>query len=37
VLEPILTVNWYPKVARKDYGVGLSISENSLDERDQSF
>src|SRR6516162_10186957 len=37
VLEPILTVNWYPKVARKDYTVGLSISENSLDEPDQSF
>jgi peptide/nickel transport system substrate-binding protein len=37
VLEPILTVNWYPKVARKDYSVGLSISENSLDEPDQSF
>ena len=37
MLEPILTVNWYPKVARKDYTVGLSISENSLDEPDQSF
>jgi peptide/nickel transport system substrate-binding protein len=37
VLDPVLTVNWYPKVARKDYSVGLSISENSLDEPDQSF
>jgi peptide/nickel transport system substrate-binding protein len=37
VLDILPTVNWYPKVARKDYGVGLSISENSLDEPDQSF
>jgi peptide/nickel transport system substrate-binding protein len=37
VLDIVPTVNWYPKVARKDYGVGLSISENSLDEPDQSF
>ena len=37
MLEPILTVNWYPKVARKDYTVGLSISENSLDEPDRTF
>jgi peptide/nickel transport system substrate-binding protein len=37
VLETVPTVNWYPKVARKDYRVGLSISENSLDEPDQSF
>jgi peptide/nickel transport system substrate-binding protein len=37
VLDIIPTANWYPKVARKDYGVGLSISENSLDDPDQSF
>jgi peptide/nickel transport system substrate-binding protein len=37
VLDIVPTVNWYPKVARKDYSVGLSISENSLDEPDQSF
>jgi peptide/nickel transport system substrate-binding protein len=37
VLDAVLTVNWYPKVARKDYSIGLSISENSLDEPDQSF
>jgi peptide/nickel transport system substrate-binding protein len=37
VLDTILTVNWYPKVARKDYSVGLSISENSLDEPDRTF
>jgi peptide/nickel transport system substrate-binding protein len=37
VLDAIPTLNWYPKVARKDYSVGLSISENSLDDPDQSF
>jgi peptide/nickel transport system substrate-binding protein len=37
VLDPLLTANWYPKIARKDYAVGLSISENSLDDPDQSF
>jgi peptide/nickel transport system substrate-binding protein len=37
VLDIVPTVNWYPKVARKDYGAGLSISENSLDDPDQSF
>ena len=37
VLDIIPTVNWYPKVARKDYTVGLSINENSLDDPDQTF
>jgi peptide/nickel transport system substrate-binding protein len=37
VLDTIVTVNWYPKVARKDYSVGLSSSENSLDDPDQTF
>jgi peptide/nickel transport system substrate-binding protein len=32
VLDIVPTVNWYPKVARKDYSVGLSAIENSLDE-----
>jgi peptide/nickel transport system substrate-binding protein len=29
------TPQWYPKLIRKDYAVGLSISENSLDDPDQ--
>ena len=37
VLDIIPTVNWYPKLARKDYTVGLNINENSLDEPDQTF
>jgi peptide/nickel transport system substrate-binding protein len=37
VLDIVPTVNWYPKLARKDYTVGLSINENSLDEPDQTF
>jgi peptide/nickel transport system substrate-binding protein len=37
VLDLVPTVSWYPKIARKDYAVGLSISENSLDDPDQSF
>jgi peptide/nickel transport system substrate-binding protein len=37
VLDIVPTVNWYPKVARMDYSVGLSAIENSLDDRDQSF
>jgi peptide/nickel transport system substrate-binding protein len=37
VLDIVPTVNWYPKLARKDYGAGLSINENSLDEPDQTF
>ena len=37
VLDIIPTVNWYPKVARKDYSLGLSINENSLDDPDQTF
>ena len=36
-VQIIETVQWYPKIMRRDYTVGLSISENSLDEPDQSF
>jgi len=36
-VQIIETVQWYPKIMRKDYTAGLSISENSLDEPDQSF
>jgi peptide/nickel transport system substrate-binding protein len=37
VLDIVPTINWYPKLAHKDYSVGLSINENSLDEPDQTF
>jgi peptide/nickel transport system substrate-binding protein len=37
VLEPIDTVNWYPKVMRKDFTVTVNVSENSLDDPDPIF
>jgi peptide/nickel transport system substrate-binding protein len=36
-LEPVDTVNWYPKVMRKDYAIGLSVTESALDDPDQQF
>src|SRR5207249_6379621 len=36
-LEEIDTVNWYPKVMRKDFVVGLNLGENGLDDPDQTF
>jgi peptide/nickel transport system substrate-binding protein len=36
-LETVDTTQWYPKVTRKDYKVGLNISENSVDDPDQQF
>src|SRR5215469_8308589 len=29
-LEPIETVNWFPKVIRKDYSVGFTVTETAL-------
>jgi peptide/nickel transport system substrate-binding protein len=37
VLEPIDTVNWYPRVTRKDFTVTVNVSENSLDDPDPIF
>ena len=31
------TTQWYPTVMRKDYAVGLTVSENGLDDPDQQF
>jgi peptide/nickel transport system substrate-binding protein len=36
-LEPIETANWFPKVIRKDYTVGVNISETAVDDPDQMF
>ena len=36
-LEPIETVNWFPKVMRKDYTVGLNGTESGVDDPDQQF
>jgi peptide/nickel transport system substrate-binding protein len=37
VLDAVDTTQWYPKVMRKDYAVGLTVSENGLDDPDQQF
>jgi peptide/nickel transport system substrate-binding protein len=37
VLDAIDTAQWYPKITRKEYKVGLNISENSVDDPDQQF
>ena len=36
-LELIETANWFPRVIRKDYTVGVTVSEGGLDEPDQKF
>jgi peptide/nickel transport system substrate-binding protein len=36
-LEPIDTATWFPRVMRKDYTVGATVSEGGLDEPDQKF
>jgi peptide/nickel transport system substrate-binding protein len=36
-LKTIDTTQWYPTVMRKDYAIGLTVSENGLDDPDQQF
>jgi peptide/nickel transport system substrate-binding protein len=36
-LETVDTTQWYPKVMRKDFSVGMVVSENGLDDPDQQF
>jgi peptide/nickel transport system substrate-binding protein len=36
-LEPVDTVQWYPKVMRGDYTVGLNLTGNGLDDPDQTL
>ncbi len=36
-LGVIGTANWFPRVMRKDYKVGITVSEGGLDEPDQKF
>jgi len=33
-LESVDTTQWYPKVSRKDFSVGMVVSENGLDDPD---
>ena len=36
-LDVVETANWFAKVARKDYAVGLNLTGNAVDDPDQSF
>ena len=36
-LETVDTTQWYPKVMRKDFAVGMVVSENGLDDPDAQF
>jgi len=37
VLETVDTTQWYPKIMRKDYTVGLNITESGVDDPDTLF
>jgi peptide/nickel transport system substrate-binding protein len=37
VLEPVDTTNWYPKIMRMDYTVGMNITETAVDDPDPAF
>jgi len=36
-LDVVETANWFSKVARKDYAVGLNLTGNAVDDPDQGF
>jgi len=36
-LEPVDTAQWFPKLMRKDYTIGISGSEAGIDDPDQQF
>ena len=36
-LDQIDTARWYPTVMRRDYAIGVTVSENGLDDPDQQF
>jgi peptide/nickel transport system substrate-binding protein len=36
-LDVVETSNWFAKVARKDYAVGLNLTGNAVDDPDQAF
>jgi peptide/nickel transport system substrate-binding protein len=36
-LEPVDTVQWFPKVMRGDYSVGLNLTGNGVDDPDQTL
>jgi peptide/nickel transport system substrate-binding protein len=36
-LEAVDTTQWYPRIMRKDFTVGLNVSESAVDDPDQQF
>jgi peptide/nickel transport system substrate-binding protein len=36
-LDVVDTAQWFPKIARKDYAIGLNLTGNAVDDPDQSF
>jgi peptide/nickel transport system substrate-binding protein len=36
-LDVVDTAQWFPKVARRDYALGLNLTGNAVDDPDQSF
>jgi peptide/nickel transport system substrate-binding protein len=36
-LDPVETANWFPKLARKDYAIGVNNTGNGVDDPDQQF
>ena len=36
-LDVVDTAQWFPKVARKDYSLGLNLTGNAVDDPDQAF
>jgi peptide/nickel transport system substrate-binding protein len=37
VLDPLDTTQWYPRLSRKDYTVGVSVTETAVDDPDPAF
>jgi peptide/nickel transport system substrate-binding protein len=36
-LEPVDTTQWYPRLMRKDYKIGLNVTESEVDDPDAQF
>jgi peptide/nickel transport system substrate-binding protein len=36
-LDPVDTTQWYPRIMRKDFTVGLNVTESGVDDPDQQF
>src|SRR5207245_5087040 len=37
VLDTVDTTQWYPRILRKDYAIGLNVTEAGVDDPDQQF